>query len=63
MSFRKDFRIIFLEEKIRFKRNYIKKDRGKAAVRLGRRIAKNGSWHWVGAGRGDEMKNKIKNTD
>jgi hypothetical protein len=25
MSFRKDFRIIFLEEKIGFKRNYLKK--------------------------------------
>jgi hypothetical protein len=24
------------------------------------RIGKNGSRHWVGAGRGDEMKNKIK---
>jgi hypothetical protein len=31
-SFRKKFRIIFLEEKIEFKRNHIKKDRGKAAV-------------------------------
>jgi hypothetical protein len=29
-------------------------------VRLGRCIAKNGSRHWVGAGRGDEIKNKIK---
>jgi hypothetical protein len=29
-------------------------------VRLGRCIGKNGSRHWVGAGRGDEMKNKIK---
>jgi hypothetical protein len=58
-SFRKDFRIIFLEEKIGFKRNYLK-NRGKAAVRLGRRIGKNGSRHWVGAGRGDKMKNKIK---
>jgi hypothetical protein len=28
-------------------------------VRLGRRIGKNGSWHWVGAGRGDEMKKII----
>jgi hypothetical protein len=54
MSFRKDFRIIFLEEKIEFKRNYIKKDRSKAAVRLGRRIGKNGSRHWVDAGRGEK---------
>jgi hypothetical protein len=38
---------------------HIKKDRGKAAVRLGRRIEKNGSRCWVGAGRRDEMKNKI----
>jgi hypothetical protein len=58
-SFRKDFRIIFLEEKIGFKRNYLKKDRGKVAVRLGRRIRKNGSRRWVGAGRRYEMKNKI----
>jgi hypothetical protein len=28
-------------------------------VQLGRHIGKNGSWHWVGAGRRDEMKNKI----
>jgi hypothetical protein len=27
-------------------------------VRLGRRIEKNESRHWVGAGRRDEMKNK-----
>jgi hypothetical protein len=39
-----------------FKRNCIKKDRGKVAVRLGRRIRKNGSWHWVGAGMRDEIK-------
>jgi hypothetical protein len=58
MSFRKDFIIIFIEEKIGFKRNQIKNDRGKVAVRLGRCIGKNGSWHWVGAGRGDEMKIK-----
>jgi hypothetical protein len=58
-SFRKDFRIIFLEEKIGFKRNYLKKDRGKVAVRLGRRIRKNGSRRWVGTGRRYEMKNKI----
>jgi hypothetical protein len=38
--------------------NYIKKDMGKATVRLGWRIGKNGSWHWVGAERGDEMKKK-----
>jgi hypothetical protein len=43
MSFKKDFRIIFLEEKIGFKRNYIKKERGKAAVRQGQRIGKKGS--------------------
>jgi hypothetical protein len=58
MSFRKDFRIIFLEEKIGLKKNYLKKDRGKAAVRLGWRIGKNGSKCWVGAGRRDEIKNK-----
>jgi hypothetical protein len=29
-------------------------------VRLGRRTGQNGSLHGVGAGRGDEMKNKIK---
>jgi hypothetical protein len=23
----------------------------------------NGSWHWAGVERGDEMKNKIKNID
>jgi hypothetical protein len=35
-SFRKYFRIVFLEGKIGFKRNFIKKkDRGKVAVRLG----------------------------
>jgi hypothetical protein len=28
-------------------------------VRMGRRIRKNGSRHWVGVGRRDEMKNKI----
>jgi hypothetical protein len=28
-------------------------------VRLGQRIGKNGSRHWVGAGRRDEIKNKI----
>jgi hypothetical protein len=55
---RKHFRIIFLEEKIGFKWNHIKKDRGKTAVRLGRRIGKNGLWHWVGARRRDEMKTK-----
>jgi hypothetical protein len=58
---RKDFRIIFLEEKIEFKRNHIKKDRGKVTVQQGRRIGKNGSRRWVGAGRRDEMKNKIIN--
>jgi hypothetical protein len=47
-SFRKDFRIIFLEEKIGFKRNYLKKDRGKAAVRLSRCFEENGSRRWVG---------------
>jgi hypothetical protein len=30
---------------------------GKAAVRLGRRIGKNGPRHWVGAGMRDEIKN------
>jgi hypothetical protein len=58
MSFKKDFRFIFLEEKIGFKRNYIKKERGKAAVRQGQCIGKKGSRRWVSAGRGDEMKRK-----
>jgi hypothetical protein len=44
---------------IGFNRNCLKKDRGKATVRLGQCIEKDGSWHWVGEGRGDEMKNKI----
>jgi hypothetical protein len=39
-----------------FKRNCIKKYRGKIVVRLGRRIGKNGSWQWVGAGMRDEIK-------
>jgi hypothetical protein len=51
--------MIFLEQKIGFKRNYLKKDRGKPVVRLGWCIGKkNGSQHWIGAGRRDEMKNK-----
>jgi hypothetical protein len=41
MSFRKDFRIIFLTEKIRFKRNYLKRW-GKAAVRLAGMMGKMG---------------------
>jgi hypothetical protein len=48
-SLRKDFRIIFLEEKNGFKMNYLKEDRGKAAVRLGWRIGKNGSRRRVGS--------------
>ncbi len=43
-----------------FKMNYLKKDRGKVVVRLGRRIGKNGSRRWVSVEGGDEMKNKIK---
>jgi hypothetical protein len=42
--------------------NYLK-DRGNPVVRLGRRIGKNGSRHWVSVEGGDEMKNKIKNID
>jgi hypothetical protein len=53
-SFRKDFRIIFLEEKIEFKRNYLKKDRGKAAVRRGRCNEKNGLRRRVGAEKGNK---------
>jgi hypothetical protein len=34
----------------------MKKDRGKVVVRLGRRIGKNGLWHWVGAEMRDEIK-------
>jgi hypothetical protein len=45
ISFRKDFRIIFLADKIRFKRNYLK-DREKAAVRLAGAMEKMG--HDVG---------------
>jgi hypothetical protein len=49
-----------LKKKLGLKGIIYKKDRGKAAVRLGRHIGKNESRHWVGAGKGDEMKNKIK---
>jgi hypothetical protein len=53
MSFRKDFRIIFLREKIGFKNKLSKKVGGKATVRLSWRKGK-----WVatlaGAGRKDE---------
>jgi dissimilatory sulfite reductase (desulfoviridin) alpha/beta subunit len=48
-----------LKKRLGLKGIIYKKDRGKAVVRLGGRIGKNGSRHWVGAGRGDEMKNKI----
>jgi hypothetical protein len=61
-SFKKDFRIIFVKEKIGFIRNYLKKGRGKRVARLGRCIGKNGSRRWVGAGRRDKMKNKKINT-
>jgi coenzyme F420-reducing hydrogenase gamma subunit len=56
-SFRKDFRIIFHEEKIGFKRNYLK-NRGKTVVRLGQCNGENGAQRWVGAKRGDEIKKK-----
>jgi hypothetical protein len=49
-----------LKKKLGLKGIIYKKDSGKAAVRLGRHIGKNGSRHWVGAGKGDEMKNKMK---
>jgi hypothetical protein len=49
---------LFSLEKILGLKGIMYKDRGKATVRLGRRIGKNGSSHWVGAGRRDEMKNK-----
>jgi hypothetical protein len=39
--------------------NYIKKQ-GQGCGVTGPAYWENGSWHWVGAGRGDEMKNKIK---
>jgi hypothetical protein len=55
MSFRKDFRIIFLVDKIGFKRNYLKR-RGQGSGATGWRVGKNGSWHWTGLERGDEMK-------
>jgi hypothetical protein len=53
MSFRKDFRIIFLREKIGSKNKLSKKVGGKAAVWLSWR---NGKWVVAptGAGRGDE---------
>jgi hypothetical protein len=53
MSFRKDFIIIFIREKIGFKKKLSKKVGGKAVVRLSWRKGK-----WVAAladaGRGDE---------
>jgi hypothetical protein len=53
MSFKKDFRIIFLREKIEFKKKLSKKVGGKATVRLSWRKGK-----WVvmpaDAGREDE---------
>jgi hypothetical protein len=53
-SFRKDFRVIFIREKIEFKKKLSKKVGGKAMVQLSWRKGK-----WVvtpaGAGRDDEM--------
>jgi hypothetical protein len=46
MSFKKDFRIIFLEEKIEFKRNYLKRQ-GQGSGATDWRYGKNGSWHWA----------------
>jgi hypothetical protein len=59
MSFRKDFRIIFLQEKIGFKMNYLK--------RQGQANGATGPAHWekwIAAldrcGRRDEMKKKCR---
>jgi hypothetical protein len=54
MSFRKDFRIIFLPNKIGFKLNYLKRW-GQGSGVTGWRDGKNGSWHWTGVEKGDEM--------
>jgi hypothetical protein len=53
-SFRKDFRVIFIREKIEFKKKLSKKVGGKSTVRLSWRKGK-----WIatlaGAGREDEI--------
>jgi hypothetical protein len=59
MSFRKYFRIIFLAEKIGFKRNYLKR-RGQGSSATGWHDGKNGSRRWAGVERGDEMKKKSR---
>jgi hypothetical protein len=59
--FKKDFRIIFFEEKIGFKMNYLKRQ-GQGSDATGPAHWENGSRHWVGAVRGNEIKNK-KNVD
>jgi hypothetical protein len=54
MSFKKDFRIISLEKKIGLKKELPKKTGARQRCDW---LAqwKNGSWHWTGAGRGNEM--------
>jgi hypothetical protein len=44
-----------LKKRLRLK-GIVKKNRGKAVVRPGQRIGKNGSRHWVGAGTREEIK-------
>jgi hypothetical protein len=55
--FRKDFRIIFLADKIGFKRNYLKR-RGQGSGVTGWCDGKNGSRRWTSVEREDEMKKK-----
>jgi hypothetical protein len=57
MSFRNDFRIIFLRERLDFKRNYLKRQ-GQGNGATGPAQQKNGSWRWASTGRGGEMKKK-----
>jgi hypothetical protein len=57
MSFRKDFRIIFLADKIRFKSNHLKRQ-GQGSGATGWCYGKNGSRRWASVERGDTMKEK-----
>jgi hypothetical protein len=57
MSFRNDFRIIFLEEKIGFKMNYLKRQ-GQGCGTTGWHNEKKGSWRWAGVERGDMITKK-----
>jgi hypothetical protein len=54
-SFKKDFRINFLAEKIGFKRNYLKRQ-GQCSGATDWRDGKIGSRHWADVERGEEMK-------